>query len=90
MYSSDLDPSLLFDATADRLHQDYRREAYPESMALVDRLRSNGFAGSISGAGPSVLALVTRDQVARTVDLIAGTGFDARPVEITATGAQVL
>lgn len=51
------DPELLFEATEDRLHQDYRAEAMPASAELVRLLRSVGVAAVISGAGPSVLAL---------------------------------
>lgn len=50
-------PELLLDATADRLHQDYRAEAMPETYALVQALRQEGFAAVVSGAGPSVLVL---------------------------------
>jgi homoserine kinase len=52
-------PGLLFAATADRLHQDARTDAYPDSMALVRRLRADGHAAFISGAGPTVLVLGT-------------------------------
>jgi homoserine kinase len=51
------DPRLLFEATEDRLHQSQRRTGYPEAMRLVDRLRQQGHAAVISGAGPSVLVL---------------------------------
>lgn len=51
------DPGLLFDATEDRLHQDYRAAAMPSSAELVRLLRTVGVAAVISGAGPSVLAL---------------------------------
>ncbi|WP_311257604.1 homoserine kinase [Microbacterium sp. WCS2018Hpa-9] len=50
-------PELLLDATADRLHQDYRAEAMPETQRLVQTLRAAGFAAVVSGAGPSVLVL---------------------------------
>ncbi len=50
-------PELLLDATADRLHQDYRAEAMPETHTLVNALRAAGFAAVVSGAGPSVLVL---------------------------------
>ncbi|KDA04817.1 serine kinase [Microbacterium sp. CH12i] len=50
-------PELLLDATADRLHQDYRAEAMPETHKLVQTLRQAGFAAVVSGAGPSVLVL---------------------------------
>jgi homoserine kinase len=50
-------PDLLMAATEDRLHQDYRAAAMPETNALVELMRSNGFAAVVSGAGPSVLVL---------------------------------
>ena len=53
------DPSYLLPATRDRLHQDYRAPAMPESARLVGDLRRAGIAAVISGAGPSVIALVT-------------------------------
>jgi homoserine kinase len=48
----------LFDATRDWLHQDYRSAAMPETDALVRRLRGKGLPAVVSGAGPSVLALL--------------------------------
>lgn len=51
------DPSLLFAATEDRLHQDYRAAGMPQTAALVNALRVAGVAAVVSGAGPSVLAL---------------------------------
>jgi homoserine kinase len=48
----------LLAATRDWLHQDYRTEAMPETAALVGRLRAAGIPAVISGAGPSVLALL--------------------------------
>jgi homoserine kinase len=49
----------LLAATQDWLHQDYRAAAMPETCALVGRLREAGLAAVVSGAGPSVLALLT-------------------------------
>jgi len=51
-------PDQLWRATRDYLHQDYRRQAMPASLDLVDRLRADGLAAVVSGAGPTVLALV--------------------------------
>lgn len=51
------DPALLFFATQDSLHQDYRAQAMLPSASLLRGLRSAGFASTISGAGPSVLTL---------------------------------
>lgn len=55
------DASVLLTATDDKLHQPYRREAYPKSSLLVEALRTKGIAGAISGAGPTVLALTVDD-----------------------------
>ncbi|WP_183095189.1 homoserine kinase [Nocardioides stalactiti] len=49
-------PEQLVRATADRLHQDYRRPAMPASLDLVDELRADGVPAIVSGAGPTVLA----------------------------------
>lgn len=49
-------PEWLWTATEDRIHQDYRRSAYPRSWELVQKLRDQGVAAAISGAGPSVVA----------------------------------
>lgn len=54
------EPSLLLAATADRLHQEYRRAVMPDSLALVDVLRAQGVPAVISGAGPTVLVLASR------------------------------
>ncbi|MER7009982.1 homoserine kinase [Saccharopolyspora sp. NPDC000359] len=50
-------PELLLAATDDRLHQDYREAAWPDTIALVRQLREAGVAAAVSGAGPTVLAL---------------------------------
>jgi homoserine kinase len=56
-------PEHLVAATRDWLHQEARRPSYPESMALVDRLRADGHAAAVSGAGPSVLVLALRGRL---------------------------
>lgn len=63
-------PELLLAATEDRLHQRFREPAMPESLALVDALRSDGLPAVISGAGPTVLVLTdtaSRASVSRRV-----------------------
>lgn len=50
-------PELMFAATEDRLHQNYRAAAMPETSKLIQLLRDNGHAAVVSGAGPSVLVL---------------------------------
>ena len=56
-------PDQLMAATEDRIHQQYRAEAMPESAALVESLRRDGFPAVVSGAGPTVLALVEAEVV---------------------------
>lgn len=50
-------PDLLLPATEDRLHQAQRAPAMPLAAGWVSRLRAAGVAATISGAGPTVLAL---------------------------------
>ncbi len=57
-------PELLLPATEDRLHQQYRADLYPRSLALVQDLRDEGLAACISGAGPTILVLHSRSQSA--------------------------
>jgi homoserine kinase len=52
------EPSLLLEATDDRLHQGYRAPAMPATAALVTELRRAGIPAMVSGAGPAVLSLV--------------------------------
>jgi homoserine kinase len=82
-------PEHLFLATRDFLHQDFRRAAMPDSLALVDRLRANGVAATVSGAGPTVLAFTTGRHAAE--DLVDGCpgSWDCRPLEIDRLGVQV-
>jgi homoserine kinase len=82
------EPSLLLEATADRLHQEQRRGMYAPSMALVDDLRARGIAAAISGAGPAVIAFVTVDEVDSVLGLIEGE-WQSFSLPIRATGAQV-
>ncbi len=79
-------PELLLTATADLLHQSYRRPAMPDSLDLVDRLRADGHAAVVSGAGPSVLVLSADDG-----DLTPYTpkGWDLLPLAVAPEGAHV-
>ena len=52
-------PELLLDATEDRLHQNYRASAMPQTDQLIQELRQAGHAAVVSGAGPSVLVLAS-------------------------------
>ena len=78
-----VDPGLLLEGTRDLLHQEARRPSYPESMALVDALRAEGLAATISGAGPSVLVLTAGEEPGR-IEAVAGSG--ATPWRVLAPG----
>ncbi len=82
-------PELLLAATEDRLHQEYRAPAMPESIALVKRLRADGVPAVISGAGPTVIAL-SDDGAADKVAALAGPGWAANRLALDAKGASVL
>lgn len=79
-------PELLLPATEDRLHQGYRRQAYPESADLVDALRARGIPAAISGAGPTVLALTSDGAIPTGIDLH---GFTTLPLPVDTRGARV-
>ena len=79
-------PELLMAATEDRLHQGYRRPAYPESADLVDALRAHAVPATISGAGPTVLALTSDGTLPAGVDT---TGFTVLPLPVDTVGARV-
>ncbi|WP_219418921.1 homoserine kinase [Pseudonocardia nigra] len=79
-------PELLMAATEDRLHQGYRRPAYPASADLVDALRDAGVPAAISGAGPTVLALPPDGEVPAGID---AAGFTAVPLPVDPAGARV-
>ncbi len=64
-------PDLLLAATQDRLHQQYRAPLMPASTALMDRLRGQGHAAFISGAGPTV-GVLGLDLQANLVEDLAG------------------
>lgn len=81
-------PELLFVATEDKLHQPYRRNAMQTSGNLLEALRARGIAAMISGAGPAVLALTTREEVA-TVREFEHPDFTRQVLEISTTGAQI-
>lgn len=65
-------PELLLEATEDKLHQNYRAEAMPETSMLIRKLRAAGFAAVVSGAGPSILVLCSDPSARlRAAELVA-------------------
>ena len=88
----------VFAGTEDRLHQQYRAPAMPASAALVARLRAGRVAAFVSGAGPTVLALVPGHAdvpVDAGVDELAelaepAPGWRVLPLGVDQVGATVL
>jgi len=60
-------PEMLLAATEDRLHQDLRAPAMPQSALLLRAVRAAGGAAVVSGAGPSLLVLGLDDEPAVAV-----------------------
>ena len=82
-------PYLLLEATQDLLHQNYRADAMPKSMALVTKLRAAGVPAMISGAGPSVLVLHTMDELeVEAVIKVGAASFTAQKLGISALGVE--
>ena len=80
------DISVLLEATDDKLHQGYRRDAYPNSLQLVEDLRSAGIPACISGAGPAVLALTVSSTTDLAQRIVSEANFKAMPVDVSAQG----
>jgi len=87
-------PELLLEATEDKLHQNYRASAMPETDALIQVLRKNGLAAVVSGAGPSVLVLASdpsqRLVAAELVASHATTPWESLMLAVDFKGATVI
>ncbi len=90
-------PDLLLPATEDRLHQEHRAPAMPDTLRVVRRLRDAGHAAVVSGAGPSVLVLCDPGLAgapprADIVDVVAGAapGWRSLPLAVDLAGPRVL
>lgn len=86
-------PELLLDATADRLHQDYRAEAMPETSRVLRALREAGFAAVVSGAGPSLLVLADgpgrRQEAAAVAEAASDTPWEQLMLAVDVRGGRV-
>lgn len=76
------DPDLLLAATEDRLHQDYRAPVMPATAEMVRWLRDRQVPATVSGAGPTVLALTPSPLPAGSHEKAAELGFVLDEVEI--------
>lgn len=82
-------PEQLLRATEDRLHQQYRRPAMPESLALVEALRADGIPAVVSGAGPTVLAFTDGVATPTAMGLLrrCPDGWEAHALAVSGAGA---
>ncbi|RFU40618.1 homoserine kinase [Actinomadura logoneensis] len=84
-----LDEDVLLAATEDRLHQEYRAPAMPESAELIRKLRERGVPAVVSGAGPTVLAFTSVSRIDSNA-LEMGNGWHVHPLRVAPRGASVL
>ncbi len=86
-------PELLLAATEDKLHQEYRASAMPETAELISVLRANGLPAVVSGAGPSILVLASdpsqRLVAADLVDAHAASAWVSLMLAVDFKGATV-
>ena len=86
-----LSGAMAFDPAAmtDELHEPARLTAMPAAQRLVGELRRAGVGACLSGAGPSVLAILPAGDAAlvETVRQVAGSDFDVRPARWALAGA---
>lgn len=76
-------PDLLMDATEDLLHQPHRAMAMRPSAEYVRVLRRCGIAAVLSGAGPAVLGLSTRQELpAEAREFGTANGFTVREMSV--------
>jgi len=84
---------VLLAATEDVVHQPARFRLMPDSAELVHSLREAGIAAFLSGAGPSVCAVVpaNRAEDAQNVGrVLAPDGWDVRAERFDLVGAQII
>ena len=86
-------PERLMAATEDRLHQNYRASAMPQTSELIAALRSKGHPAVVSGAGPSVLVL--EDDPQKRLSAISHVeknfpGWEAMPLAVDVKGASLI
>jgi homoserine kinase len=87
--TGDVPLEVLVAASDDRLHQPYRTEAMPDTMAAVAELRAAGVPAMLSGAGPSVIALVGPGQVPQVRTHLPD-GWRLRELAVDAEGVRSL
>jgi homoserine kinase len=89
------DPTFLPAAARDRLHEGYRAPAMPHTAELIRAVRAEGYAATVSGAGPTALVLVPRGQEAGALAVLEAAAqasdvmWDVSSPGIAASGVTV-
>ncbi|OCA94627.1 homoserine kinase [Actinobaculum suis] len=81
-------PELLYTATEDRLHQEYRATSLGDSYRIMRALRDAGWPAVISGAGPSVLVFDRLDT--ETAAIMEQNGFRVDYSGMATRGAHII
>lgn len=87
MHAVTSDPTRLYAATRDAIHQPRRRSCFASSLDVMDRLRAAAFPAVISGAGPAVLVFATPEEVAPHV---TDERWQVVPMAVATHGAHVV
>jgi homoserine kinase len=85
-------PEGLLVATEDRLHEPYRLPLMAETFELHHRLRSEGIAAALAGAGPSLVCIAERSRLDKVTELarsLTPDGWQVLTPEWDLAGAQV-
>jgi homoserine kinase len=83
-------PERLLACTEDALHQPHRAPLMPRTAETIRALRQEGIAACVSGAGPSVLCLVTDDRLERFRRIASGVpATRTLELEWNLTGARI-
>jgi homoserine kinase len=83
-------PDILRAATRDWLHQEARVPAMPHTAQLMTRLREQGHAAVVSGAGPAVLVLLSSDADIDAVHSNTPDGWSCQVLDVDRRGARVV
>lgn len=84
------DINLLKDVFDDKLHQRYRLPIIKGGEEMKKVLEENGSAVAVSGAGPTLLAITTKDGFEKLIPkLVGGVKWSVKPLKVCDRGAII-
>lgn len=89
VYAMTQDPSLLFTATEDRIHQRQRADVMPDTLRAITMLRRAGLPAVVSGAGPTVLTLATAEKAPLVAQVLADSNLNFQTLSLPVDQAGV-